>query len=145
MKKLLKSVMAVMMSLAMAVCLLATEAGATEVSNHDDEISLNSLIIGRSYSAGDNYGKITIQFTNQSTLLVTYTNLMSKKRYVEMYTSTSSKTFAVIKFTVAKNAAHSESYSINIANASKVTVTVYPHTSSSAGSAYMDPLTVYAH
>lgn len=55
MKKLLKSVMAVMMSLAMAVCLLATEAGATEVSNHDDEISLNSLIIGRSYSAGDKF------------------------------------------------------------------------------------------
>ena len=46
MKKLLKSVMAVMMSLAMAVCLLATEAGATEVSNRDDEIALQSINIG---------------------------------------------------------------------------------------------------
>ena len=144
MKKLLKSVMAVMMSLAMAVCLLATEAGATEVSNHDDEIALQSINIGVPYhnyyySNGNQVIKLTAQFTNQSTLMITYMDLSGKSRLVEMDVSTSSKTFNQRSYVVKANKTHSETYSINVSNASKVTSMLYPHTSTKPNSGYIGP------
>lgn len=144
MKRIMKTVISIVMSFAMAVCLEPTLAGAEEISAQEIsaqeyDISLASVNIGVPYSIKDKWGKITAQFSNQSTLLVTYTDLSSTSRYIKMYVSTSSKSFGVRKFVVKANKAHSESYGVN-ASGGKVTITVYRHTSSSPSSGQIDPI-----
>lgn len=139
MNKIMKAVISIVMSFAIVVCLDPTWVGAKEMSVQEDVISLASVNIGVPYYIQDKWGKITAQFSSQSTLLVTYTDLKGKSRYIKMYVSTSSKSFPVRKFVVKANKAHSESYNIN-ANVGKVTITVYRHISTSPSSGQIDPL-----
>ena len=139
MNKMIKTIISVVMSFAMVVCLAPTGAGAKEMSAKEDGISPASINIGVPYYVQDKYGKITFRFSSQSTLVVTYTDLTNKSRYIKMYVSTPSKSFPVRKFIVKANRAHSESYNINVA-VSKVTVTIYRHTSSDSTSGQIDPI-----
>ena len=139
MNKIVKTVISIVISFSMAVCLASTSAGATEISAQEYEISLASVNVGVPYYISDSYGKITAQFTNQSKLLVTYTDLKGKSRYIRLYVSTLSKSFGVRKFVVKANKAHSESYNIS-STESQIKITVYRHTTSSSSSSQIDPI-----
>lgn len=141
MNKIMKEVIPIVMSFAMAVCLVPTWAGAKEMHAQEDGISLQSFEIGKQYFIRDKKMEIMAMFNSQDTLVVKCRSLTKISRYVEMYVSTSSKSFKVRTFTVKGNDSHSELYSINRANAGKITITIYPHTSSSPSSGYIDPLT----
>lgn len=139
MYKMMKVAISIMMSFAMAVCLASTGVEAKAESAQEDGISLASVNIGVPYFIKDKYGKITAQFSGQGTLLVTYTDLKKKSRYIKMYVSTLSKSFKVRKFVVKANKSHSESYNIN-AMSGRVTIEVFRHTSTKPTSGQIDPL-----
>lgn len=139
MNKIVKTVVSIVTSFAMAVCLASTSAGAAEISPQEYEISPASVGIGVPYHISDSRGKITAQFVNQSKLLVTYTDLTNKSRYIKMYVSAPSKSFEVRTFVVKANKAHSESYNIS-STESQIKITVYRHTTSSSSSSQIDPI-----
>lgn len=141
MNKIMKAVISIAMSFVMVVCLTPTWAGAEEMSAQEDGISAQSFDIGKQYFIRDKRMEIMAMFNSQDTLVVKCKSLTSTSRYVEMYVSTSNKSFKVRKFTVKGNNSHSELYSINRANAGKITITIYPHTSTSPSSGYIAPLT----
>lgn len=141
MNKIRKVVISVVMSFAMAVCMTSTGAGVKAVSSQDEGISPQSEFqVGVPYTKSDKRGKITAVFTNQSTLVITYTNLTDKNRLVEMDVTTSKKTFKQRSFTVGGDGGvHSESYGITV-NDGRIEIIVYPHTSTSPSSGYIDAL-----
>lgn len=141
MNKIMKIAVSIVMSFAMVVCLASTEAGAKAVSAPEDGISPQGFEIGQQYSVSDSRMKIVGMFISQDKMVITIHNLSDKTgRYVDLYVSTSSKTFAVRKFNVKKKGAHSETYSVNRNNVGKITIEIYPHVSSDPKSGYIDPL-----
>ena len=50
MNKIVKSIISIMMSLAMIVCIIPTEAMATEISEQDYGISVQRFTIGKKYT-----------------------------------------------------------------------------------------------
>lgn len=68
-------------------------------------------------------------------------NLKGQSRYNELKVSTPSKSFSKRKFTLKKGQQHSEMFSIDAFNTSKITIILYPHTSTSPSSGYTDSLT----
>lgn len=140
MNKIMKAVISIVMSFAMAVCLAPTGAGVKAMSSQEDGISPQGFGIGTPYSIKDNYTQITAYFTSPNSLLVRCKNLTKKARYTELNVFTPSKSFAKRTFTVGAEAWHSESYSISAYNTSKVTMIVYPHTTTSPSSGYINSL-----
>ncbi|MFR2010642.1 MAG: hypothetical protein ACLS49_03880 [Christensenellales bacterium] len=141
MNKIVKSIISIMMSLAMIVCIIPTEAMATEISEQDYGISVQRFTIGKKYTKKDNYNKITAYFVSKNQLCVECENIKGQNRYTELYVSTMSKNFKKRTFVLKKGSPHSEIYSIDALNTSKVTITIYPHTSTSPSSGYTDELT----
>lgn len=84
----------------------------------EDGISPQAYEIGKQYSTSDGRMKIEGMFISQNKMVITIHNLKTKNekgtdRYVHLYVSTSSKTFAVRKFNVKKGSSHSETYSVD--------------------------------
>lgn len=145
MNKMMKVAMSIIMSFAMVVCMASTEAGAKAVSAPEDGISPQNYEIGQQYSTSDGRMKIVGMFISQNKMVITIHNLKKKgeketDRYVHLYVSTSSKTFAVRKFNVKKNSSHSETYSVDRNHVGKITIEIYPHVSSDPKSGFIDPL-----
>lgn len=142
MNKIIKAVISIVMSFAIAICLVPTWAVAEEVSaKEDDGISLATIGVGgEPYSIYDKWGKISAQFSSQRTLLVTYTDLHNTSRYISMYVSNAGKEFPVENFVVKANGAKSVSYPISVSGYSNVVITVFRHTSTSPNSGQIDPI-----
>lgn len=151
MKKIVKNVIAFVMSFAMVICLSSPAVRAEEVSMQDDGIALQSIVIGQQYFVQDKRTKLMAMFSNANTLVIKCKNLTENDRYVEMDVSTSSKSFKQRTFTVngykinktngkTTYYSHSETYGINAASAGKITIIVYPHVNTSPSSGYIDSL-----
>ena len=143
MNKIMKIAGSIVMSFAMVVCMASTEAGAKAVPAPEDGISPQSYEIGQQYSVSDGCMKIEGMFISQDKMVITIYNLKKKgatDRYVHLYVSTSSKTFAVRKFNVKKGSSHSETYSVDRNHVGKITIEIYPHVSSDPKSGFIDPL-----
>lgn len=140
MNKAMKVVMSIMMSFAMVVCMASTEVGAKAVSAPEDSISPQGYEIGQQYSITDGRMEIMGMFSSQDTMVIKIKNLTNKSRYVDLYVTTSSKTFKVRKFNVKSKDSHSELYSVNRGSVGKITIEIYPHTSSNPKSGFIDPL-----
>lgn len=141
MNKMMKVAISIMMSFAMVVCLASTEAGAKAMSAPEDVISPQGYEIGQQYFRTDGRMEIMGMFSSQNTMVVKIKNLTNIDRYVDLYVTTSSKTFKVRKFNVKTKDSHSELYSVDRGSVGKITITIYPHTSSNPNSGYIDPLT----
>ena len=100
MKKIVKIVIAFVMSFAMVICLSSPAVRAEEVSMQDDGIALQSIVIGQQYFVQDKRTKLMAMFSNANTLVIKCKNLTENDRYVEMDVSTSSKSFKQRTFTV---------------------------------------------
>lgn len=120
--------------------LVPTWAGAEEVSAKEDDISLATIGIGQRYSISDKWGRIDAQFTNQSTLLVTYTDLSNTSRYISIYVTEAGKEFPVENIVVKAGKAKSVSYPISASGYSNVVITMYRHTSTSSNSGQINPI-----
>ncbi len=151
MKKIVKNVIAFVMSFAMVICLSSPAVRAEEVSKQDDGIALQNIVIGQQYFVQDSRTQLMAMFSNANTLVIKCKNLTKNGRYVEMDVSTSSKSFKQRTFTVngyTKDKktddiiyhSHSETYSVNAASAGKITIIVYPHVNTSPSSGYIDSL-----
>lgn len=139
MNKVMKGIISVVMSFAMVICLAPAWAGAEEMSAGEDEIAPASITIGQQYSIMDSRGEITAQFIEPSKVLIQYKNKTETARYVEMDVSTPNKSFKTRTFVIGKKGTHSELYNINY-NVGRVTIVVYPHTSTNPSSGYIDAL-----
>lgn len=148
MSKTIKRVISIIMSLAVAICIVPTCVGAEEISEEnilslsEDDISLQSLNVGKEYYHYDGKGNIVviIQFTDRNRMLVKYVENTKTSRYINMYVSTINKTFGVRNFVVKGKQTHSEAYNLNINSVTKLKVEIFRHTSTNPKSAQIDPI-----
>ncbi len=141
MNKIVKAVISIVMSFSMAVCLAPTGVGAKAMSVGEDAVSPQRFSVGQKYYVQDNYNKITAFFASPSQLIVQCKNIKGQSRFTELKVFTPSKSFPIRTFSLKKGEQHSEMYSIDAFNTSKVTIVMYPHTSTSPSSGYTDSLT----
>ena len=142
MSKTIKRVISIIMSLAVAICIVPTCVGAEEISEEnilslsEDDISLQSLNVGKEYY----HIVVIIQFTDRNRMLVKYVENTKTSRYINMYVSTINKTFGVRNFVVKGKQTHSEAYNLNINSVTKLKVEIFRHTSTNPKSAQIDPI-----
>lgn len=141
MNKIIKAAISIVMSFAIAVCLVPTWAGAEEVSvNEDDGISPATIGMGNEYQVLDKWGKISAMFVEKERLRVTYTDLTNTSRYIKIYLSEAGEEFPVKTLVVKANKSGSVLYNINYSNYSNIIITIYRHTSTSPNSGQIDPI-----